>query len=62
MYYAAYFVSVHLLVYYVSLNEISTSFPLKISVQQIVLFPHVSIQDALLGIAQQLNQASTWRL
>ena len=45
-----YFISVHLLVYYISVNDTSTSFPLKISVRQIVLFLNVSIHEVLLGI------------
>jgi hypothetical protein len=50
MYDKADFISVHLLVYHVSVNDTSTSFPLKISVRQIVLLPNVIIQEVLLGI------------
>ena len=39
-----------MLVNYISVNDTSTSFLLKIYVRQIVLSPNVSIQDVLLGI------------
>jgi len=53
MYDKAYFIRVHLLLSYISVYDISTSFPLTISVLQIFLFPNVGIQEDLLGICAE---------
>jgi GTPase SAR1 family protein len=49
MYDKAYCISVHVLVYYISVNDTSTSFLFEMSVRQIVLFPSESIQEVLLS-------------